>query len=304
MPKKFILAGGSGFLGQSLAQSLVQRGDEAIILTRKVPDQKGRIAYARWDGKTLDDWATLLEGAVAIVNLTGKSVNCRYTEANKREIIASRIESVRVLNDAIAQCANPPPVWIQASSLAIYGDRHDEICDENTTPGSGFPVETCLLWEQAFNELMLPHTRKVVLRIGFVLGRGGGALQPLESLTRLFLGGHAGNGKQYISWLHIDDMNHVFEWALDHNDATGIYNATGPHPVTNAYFMSVLRHVMQRPYSPPVPSWAVRIGSRLLNTEADLVLTGRRCVPKKLLAQGFVFNYDDLETTLSALEKA
>jgi uncharacterized protein (TIGR01777 family) len=297
--KKTILAGGSGFLGQALEAHLTARNHEVIVLTRSPNRNSSRQVH--WDGKTLGDWARLLDGSHAIVNLAGKSVNCRYTPENRKEIIDSRVDSVRAVGQAIQKCSNPPRSWIQSGSLAIYGDTGDRVCDERASCGDGFPVETCLLWEKALDEAQTPDTRKVVLRIGFALGTGGGALDPLMNLTRLFLGGTTGSGAQYISWLHVSDLNRMFEWAIERDDMEGIFNATGPTPVTNAQFMRELRLALHRPWSPPVPEWAVRIGARFMGTEADLALHGRRCVPKRFLDRGFEFEYPDLRLAFENL---
>jgi uncharacterized protein (TIGR01777 family) len=301
MNKRIILAGGSGFLGNALGEYFGTRDYEIIVLTRSQSKTTGQAQHITWDGQTLGEWASWFDEAEAVINLTGKSVNCRYTSSNRQEIIASRINSVNVITQAIQQCRTPPNVWVQAGSLAIYGDTGDRICDEAAPHGQGFPVETCELWEQAFNASELPNIRKVLLRTGFALGRNGGALKPLTDLTKLFLGGTAGTGRQYISWLHMEDLNRMFEWSVERPDVEGIFNATGPNPVTNAQFMRTLRHVMHRPWSPPIPNFAVRFGSLLMQTEADLVLKGRRCLPQRLVEKGFAFKYSELANALRDL---
>jgi uncharacterized protein (TIGR01777 family) len=208
-----------------------------------------------------------------------------------------------VLGEAIARSPRPPGVLVQASSLAIYGDAGNAVCDEQAPHGSGFGAEVCLKWEAAVNSLHLPHTRTVVLRIGFALGRSGGALQTLASLTRWFLGGSAGGGRQYISWIHITDLNEMFRWTVENDALKGVYNATGPEPLTNREFMRQLRSVVGRPWSPPVPSLAVKTGAFLMRTEASLALTGRRCVPAGFLEHGFRFEFPELRPALSDLLK-
>jgi uncharacterized protein (TIGR01777 family) len=300
--KTIVLAGGSGFLGRALASELVERGYDIVILTRsRRPLTERGIVGIHWDGRSVDKWARHLDGAAAVVNLTGRSVNCRYTAPNRREIVESRIESVRALRAAFMQCENPPKVWVQAGSLAIYGDAGIRWCDETAPAGRGFPTETCLLWEEAFNSIALPATRKVVLRISFGLGRGGGALQTLTALTRCFLGGTVGSGEQIISWIHIADLTRMFLWAIERGDIAGTYNATGPEPVTNAYFMRELRRVLRRPWSPPVPAWLARIGAFLIRTEASLALTGRRGKPDRFCEQGFQFQFPELGPALDDL---
>lgn len=271
------------------------------VLTRSPSLYSGPGFAVEWDGKSLGDWARWLDGAEAVVNFTGKSVNCRYTPENRREINESRVNSVRAVDKAITLCNQPPKVLVQAASLAIYGDAGNRICDESAPPGEGFPVETCLLWEHAFQEGQTPATRRVLFRIGFALGKGGGALEVLAKLTRCFLGGTVGSGNQYISWLHVADLNRMMLWAMERETMAGVYNATGPNPVTNREFMRELRRVLHRPWSPPAPAWAVHVGSWLLGTEPCLALTGRRCVPRRLMDEGFTFQYPNLRKALEAI---
>ncbi|HXH51451.1 MAG TPA: TIGR01777 family oxidoreductase [Terriglobia bacterium] len=299
--KTIVLAGGSGFLGRSLAPFLSACGYRVLVLSRSPKASGARFETLHWDGETLGSWCDALDGASAVINLTGRSVNCRYTAKNRREILASRINSVRVLGETIARSPRPPGVLVQASSLAIYGDAGDVVCDEQAPHGSGFGAEVCLQWEAAVNSLNLLHTRTVVLRIGFALGRGGGALDTLAGLTRWFLGGSAGSGNQYVSWIHIADLHDMFKAAIEDDAMQGVYNATGPEPVTNREFMRQLRSVIGRPWSPPVPSLAVEFGAFLMRTEASLALTGRRCVPARFLESGFRFEFPDLRPALADL---
>ncbi len=295
---RIVLAGGSGFLGQELAHDLVALGYDPVILTRSMRGKTGRVRQVQWDGKTIGKWAIELDGAKAVVNLTGKSVNCRYTHENLREINESRVNSVRVVDEAISKCTRPPEVLVQTASLAIYGDAGNRLCDENSPAGDGIPVETCRLWEEAFNEGKTPFTRRIILRIGFVLGKSGGALGTLSKLVKCFLGGTVGSGRQYISWLHVADMNRMFLWAIERDDVHGVFNATSPNPVTNAEFMRELRRALHRPWSPPTPSWAVHVGSWFMRTEPCLALTGRRCDPKQFLQHRFEFRFPNLREAL------
>ncbi|MEO6971099.1 MAG: TIGR01777 family oxidoreductase [Chthoniobacterales bacterium] len=298
---RVILAGGSGFLGRSLAEVLGREGCDVIVLTQGRAREEGSVRFVPWDGKTVGDWMPLLENALAVVNLTGKSVNCRYTPAARAEILNSRIDSVRALGEAIARCAQPPRVFMQSGSLAIYGNPGDHVCTEDSPHGSGFSAEVCRASEAAFNGLALPATRKVLLRIGFALKCREGALRTLENITRLFLGGTIGNGRQYISWIHIADLDRMFLSCLERDDLSGTFNATGPTPVTNAQFMAELRRALHRPWSPPVPAALVRIGARVMGTEGDLALHGFRCLPTRFLEAGFRFDFTSLGTALSDL---
>ncbi len=299
--KRVILAGGSGFLGRALALDLSARDYFPIVLSR---DPTASVPGARvlpWDSRSVGPWLAELDGAAALVNLTGRSVDCRYTPANRHAILASRLESVRALGEAVRGCRAPPPAWVQAGSLALYGDAGERLCDEAAPIGRGFGAEVCVAWEAAFRSEVVPQTRKTLLRIGFALGSGGGALVPLARLARWGLGGTVGSGRQYISWLHVTDLNTMWRWGIERADVEGVYNASGPTPVTNRELMAELRRVLGRPWSPPTPSLAVHLGAFFMRTEASLALTGRRCVPKRLLDQGFRFQFTDLSGTLHSL---
>jgi len=292
-----VLAGGSGFLGRALSGELERAGYEVLVLTRRA--RAGRVRQAEWDGRGVGAWARVLEGAEAVVNLAGRSVNCRYTRRHRREIVESRVNSVETLGRAMRACARPPKVFVQVASLAVYGDAGRRVCCEDAPAGEGFSAETCVRWERAFDALTLPATRKVLLRTGFVLGRGGGALPTLARLARCYLGGTVGDGRQYVSWLHVADFARIVLWCLEHREAAGVYNATGPAPVTNAEFMCELRCALRRPWSPRTPAALVRLGAFLMRTEAELALTGRRALPDRLVEQHFKFMYTNLEAALA-----
>ena len=299
MHSKVILAGGRGFLGAALARHLAASGHEVVVLSRS-PAEGGPARQVAWDGRTDGPWRAELDGAAAVVNLTGRSVNCLPTPANRAEILASRLDSVRALGAACAAVAHPPRVWVQSSSLAIYGSPGERVCDETAPLADDFPASVCRQWEAALAAAAPAATRTVVLRIGLVLGPGGGALGPLVRLTRWFLGGTVGSGRQYLSWLHLDDMNAIFADAIGRDDWRGAYNACAPEPAANADFMRELRRAVGRPWSPPAPAWAVRLGARwLLRTDPDLALSGRRCVPARLRAQGFAFRFPALKPALA-----
>ncbi|MGA2253638.1 MAG: TIGR01777 family oxidoreductase [Thermoguttaceae bacterium] len=294
------MAGGSGFVGQSLAGRLLADGYDVLVLSRRAP-RNGLGTIVRWDGSTLGEWAQSLEDTLAVVNLTGKSVNCRPTEANWREIARSRVASVQAVGEAIRRCRRPPRVVVQTSAVGIYGATGDKVCDESTPPGNGFLGETCQQREKAFDESPTPGVRRVVLRLGVVLGREGGAFPPLAGLARWFLGGAVGSGRQYISWLHLADAVRIYRDAIDRDDFRGVYVAASPQPVTNAQFMRELRATLHRPWSPPVPALAVRLGGWLAGINADLALTGQRCAPRRLMGQGFAYEFPELRRALSDL---
>lgn len=300
---RVVLAGGSGFLGRALAGEFARAGYEVVVLTRR-PSARPRPCAREvvWDGQNVcESWARELEGAAAVINLTGRSVDCRYTAANRREIVESRVRSVEAVGRAVRACAEAPRVFVQAGSLALYGDSGARVCTEEAPAGRGFSADVCVRWERAFDSLELPSTRKVLLRIGFVLGRDGGALPTLARLARLYVGGAAGGGRQYISWLHVRDFCRLVAWCVERDEVSGVFNATGPCPVTNAEFMCELRCALGRPWSPRTPAWLVRLGAFVLRTEADLALTGRRCIPDRLVEMNFKFVYTNLESALADL---
>lgn len=299
MSGRVVIPGGSGFIGGAVTDHLLARGYEVVVLTRAPERYEGRGRALRWDGRTLGAWAESLESASAVLNLAGKSVDTRYTLENRREIVRSRVDSARVIGEAIGACERPPPVWVQSGTLAVYGDAGDRILDETGPPGEGFSVFVSLLWERALAAAETPSTRKVALRIGFVLAGSGGALDRLTKLAGAYLGGTVGSGRQYLSWLHIDDLSRMILEAIEEPDVEGVYNATGPQPVTNRVFMRELRRSLGRPWSPPAPAPAVRIGAWAMGTEPELALAGRRCVPRRFLERGFTFDHPDLAEALS-----
>jgi uncharacterized protein (TIGR01777 family) len=298
---RIILAGGSGFVGHALAHHFRTDGHDVVILTRTARARTDGVREVAWDGRSFGPWAKELDGAAAVVNLTGKSVNCRHTDKNRREIIASRVVSVRAISDAISASAAPTPVWVQAGAVGIYGDAGDRLCDESAPHGTDFMADVCERWEAAFRAAINPDTRRVVLRFGVVLGRNGGALSLLARLARWGLGGTVGSGKQYISWIHIDDLTAIVQRAIDSATMTGPYNAATHAPATNAAFMRRLRHVVHRPWSPPAPAFAVTIASYIIGTEPSIALHGQRCVPHRLDEEGFAFAREDLGETLTGL---
>jgi hypothetical protein len=297
---RVIIAGGSGFVGNHLSDHLVSVGYEVVILSRSAKSP-GETRSVVWDGKTLGPWMAELDGAVALINLTGKSINCRHTKKNRREILQSRVDSVRVLGEAVGRASKPPTLFVQASAVGIYGDAGDRICTESSPHGIDDIAQVCDQWEETFNALNTANLRKVVLRLGPVLGRDGGFLPLMKRLTCLYLGGQAGDGDQFISWIHINDLCRMFLSAIDYQEISGVYNACSPDPVTNQAFMSELRALLHRPWSPPVPAPAVRIGSWLIGTEGKLALMSQRALPERFRSQDFPFEFATLRPALEDL---
>ena len=299
--KRVVLAGGSGFLGQALAKELLQRDYEVVVLTRELRerDEDDEVREVEWDGEHVGGWIKFLDGAETVVNLAGRNINCRHTPKNLREIIESRINAVRAIAAAIRHVKQPPRVWVQAGAIGFYGNCRDPWCDETAPNGRNSLAEVCRIWEKAFHAAASFHTRRVLFRIGLVLGRKGGALPILAHLTKWFLGGAAGSGKQYISWIHLADLTQMFMQAIEpENYLGGTYNAVAPNPATNAEFMRTLRRTLYRPWCPPAPAWAVKLGSRLTQTEPSLALDGCRCAPERFLEAGFKFQFPDLRGAL------
>lgn len=305
---KVVVAGGSGFLGVSLAYHLMERGYEVVIVSRKPPKAKGNWQWTAWDGRTLGDWKMQLEDASAVVNLTGRTVDCRKTPDHQDEIIRSRVESVNVIGRALRACKKAPPVWVQMSTAHLYGDPPSVVCDESSAAGIGLAPTVAKAWEAALAENVLPDQRWVVVRTSFVIGRdrgcGNGALARLVPLARWGLGGRVGGGKQGMSWIHEVDMNRILTRAVEEPTMQGAYIASSPHPVSQVEFMRALRRAVGMPIGLPATEWMVRLGARwLLNTDPDLALYGRYVVPRRLLDEGFTFEYPELPPALNHLLK-
>ena len=299
---RVVIAGGSGFLGRALARALEACGHEVVVLTRDPVNYRGSGRPVQWDGRTLDGtWAPLLDGAEALVNLAGKPVACRRTRGNRDEILRSRVDSCEALGAALRLAYRPPSVWVQATSLAIYGDAGDRICEESAFVPDEFPTDVCVAWEEALGRAIRPEMRWAALRIGFVLGRDGGALPTLARIARFGLGGPIGSGRQWISWIHQEDMTRLFLEAIRNPAVHGIFNATGLQPVTNAEFMETLRRILKVPVGLPTPAWLVRAVSPLIDTDPDLALNGRRGLPCHIHGLGFRFRFHELEDALADL---
>jgi uncharacterized protein (TIGR01777 family) len=300
-PLRVVLAGGSGFIGRALARALRARNYEVVVLTRAPRARTDGVVETEWDGEHIGEWIKYLDGAEAVVNLAGKNINCPHTPENLRALASSRVNSVRAIEAAFLHVKIPPRAWVQASAVGFYGDAGNILCDENSPNGSDNLAEICGQWEAAFDSANFPKTRRVLLRVGFVLGRDGGALPVLEKLTKWFLGGTVGSGKQFISWIHIADLTRMFMEAIEREKLSGMFNASAPNPVTNREFMRELRRTLHRPWSPPAPEFAVRFGSRLMKSEPSLALAGCRVAPKRFLEAGFRFRFPDLREALKNL---
>ncbi len=295
---KVILAGGSGFLGRALARALTAAGWEVVVLTRdtdRVPpaDDLPSLRAVMWNGETGGAWATELDDATAVVNLAGRSINCVHSLENSREILDSRLNAVRALTKGYARAKRPPPLWVQVSATGFYGNAGDRFCEESLPPGPGFLAEVCKRWEDALATADVPEVqRRIVLRLGPVLDQKTGPFPAMLGLTKKFVGGAAGTGRQFISWVHRDDAVAALEAALTKPEMTGTYNVCAPGAVTNAEFMRELRSAVGRPWCPPAPEFIVRfVAEHHFHTDGNLALHGQRATPQKLLATGFKFKH-------------
>lgn len=304
--KKIVIAGGSGFLGRSMAEYFSARNDRVAVLSRSKPKFGFECEHHIWDGHSLGDWMHVLDRADALVNLTGRTVNCIKTPEHQDEILRSRVESTRVLGQALRRVKSPPSVWVQMSTAHIYGDPPQRICDEESSLGIGFAPSIGRAWEEAFELSQLPGQRGVVMRTSFVIGRnrgaGGGALGTLGLLAKLGLGGRVGKGTQGMSWIHETDLNKIFAKAIDDEKMAGTYIVSAPNPVSQIEFMRALRKAVGMPIGLPATEWMVRIAAPLLlNTDPELALYGRFVIPKRLCQEGFVFQFPELKAALADL---
>ena len=299
---RIVLAGGNGYLGTVLAKHFSSLANEVIILSRKPQAAAGNIKTLLWDGQTLGNWTTSLQGADLLVNLCGKNVNCRYTPKNKKEIISSRLIPTRLLGEVIKSLENPPKLWINITSATIYRHAEDRPQDELTGEiGDGFSIEVCKAWESSFFENETPKTRKVALRMGIVLGLKDGAFPRLLNLVKLGMGGKQGNGEQYVSWVHELDAAGSIEWLLNHDEIEGIINCTAPGPIKNHVFMHSIRKAYGISFGLPAPAWLLAIGAKIIGTETELILKSRWVKPSRLLNNGFEFKYAKIDEAVRGL---
>lgn len=299
---RIVIPGGTGQVGTLLARAFRADGHDVVVLSRR-PDRAPWRVVA-WDARSVGPWAAELEGADVVVNLAGRNVNCRYTPENRHAILASRVESTSAVGQAIARCAQPPTVWLQASTATIYAHRFDAPNDEATgviggrepdAPASwGFSIEVATAWERAAREHVPPATRLVLLRAAMVMSPdAGGIFATLLRLARFGLGGAVAGGRQYISWVHERDFVRALYWLVEHAELSGAVNVAAPSPLPYRDFMREIRRAARVPIGLPATRWMVALGTWALRTESELVLKSRRVVPGRLVESGFGFEYPE-----------
>ncbi len=293
MQKKIVLAGGTGFIGKYFAAQFAKMGYEVLIISRQA-------RHIQWGDRA--KIINALENAEMLINLAGKSVDCRYNEANMAEIFRSRTETTKELGEAILKCQNPPALWLNSSTATIYRHALDRAMTENEGEiGTGFSVEVAKTWEKAFFSFHCPQTRQIALRIAIVLGENGGVMTPFQNLVKFGLGGKQGSGKQMFSWIHVEDLKEIVLFLQKNKEMKGVYNCAAPNPITNETLMRTLQEVMKMPFGLPCPTWLLKIGAVLIRTETELILKSRWVLPEKLQTAGFGFKYPKLEEALRAI---
>ena len=292
------IAGGSGFLGQILEDYFTKKGDTVYILTRTV--KRDNDIY--WNAKDLKDWTNILEQTDVLINLTGKSVDCRYTDNNRQQILNSRIDATHVLGLAINLCDNPPKIWFNSSTATIYRHSTDKQMTENNGEiGDDFSMNIAKSWEKAFYAITNPKTRKIALRTSIVMGKEGGATTPLKYLVKFGLGGKQASGTQKVSWIHELDFARAIDFLIMNTALKGNFNLAVPNPTDNRTLMASFRSAMNIPFGLSHPQWLIKLGAKLIGTEPELVLKSRNVIPERLLHSGFRFKFTDIHVALADL---
>ncbi|WP_078556766.1 TIGR01777 family oxidoreductase [Bacillus alkalicellulosilyticus] len=293
MAKKVVLAGGTGFIGQHFKKRFKELGYEVHIISRQSP-------HISWEQQ--DKIVEALENSDMLINLAGKSVNCRYHDKNKEAIFTSRTETTELLGKAIESCNNPPSLWVNSSTATIYRHAEDRPMTEETGDiGTGFSVNVAKAWERSFFSFSLPDTRQVALRIAIVLGESGGVMTPFKNLVKFGLGGVQGSGNQKFSWIHVEELFQIILFLQDNKQLEGVFNCSSPNPVTNRELMAKIRKAMNRSFGLPAPKWLLEIGAVFIKTETELVLKSRWVLPDRLEKEGYQFKYDTLDKALTQI---
>ncbi|OIK13748.1 TIGR01777 family oxidoreductase [Bacillus sp. MUM 13] len=290
MKKKAVLAGGTGFIGAFLEKKFCEIGYEVKVISRQAP-------HINW--QDTDAIIRALEEAEILINLAGKSVDCRYNKRNKEAILLSRTKTTNILGNAISQCKTPPKLWINSSTATIYRHAEDRpMTEEEGEIGSGFSVDVAKAWEQAFFAFQLPETRQIALRIAIVLGKDGGVMTPFKNMVKFGLGGAQGPGTQKFSWIHVEDLCRIITFLQEKESLSGVFNCSSPNPVTNAELMENLRKAMGVKAGLPSAKWMLELGAVFIKTETELILKSRWVIPERLVKEGFVFKYSRIDDAL------
>ncbi len=300
--KKLVIAAGTSFLGNVLIEYFKDKVESIIILTRGESKVLDTIKYVHWDAKTLGDWKLEIEHADALINMAGKSVDCRYNQKNKDLILSSRVASTKILGQAISQAKVPPKVWLNSSTATIYRHSLDKEMNENDGEiGSGFSVNVAVNWENTFFSCTTPHTRKVALRTSIVLGKNGGALRPILNLVKIGFGGKQGSGNQKFSWIHETDFARSIDFIINTPNIQREINIVAPKPTTNSILMQTLRKILKISIGIPFSKPLLELGAIFIKTETELILKSRNVIPEKLQKHGFQFSYPELKPALQQL---
>ncbi|UNK16885.1 TIGR01777 family oxidoreductase [Paenibacillus sp. N3/727] len=291
MRKKIVLAGGTGFIGKFLEDKYRTLGYDVHIISRQEQ-------HISWNNHK--EIVEAINYSDMLINLAGKSVDCRYNEKNKKEILRSRTETTRILGKALKKCGNPPKLWINSSTATIYRHAEDRpMTEESGEIGTGFSVDVAKEWEKAFFSFQLPQTRQVALRIAIVLGPGGGVMTPFKNLVRFGLGGVQGPGNQMFSWIHIEDIFGTIQFLQERKELNGVFNCSSPHPVTNRELMAQLRETMNVKIGLPSPKWLLEMGAIMIKTETELIMKSRWVIPERLERAGYTFKHKDIGQALA-----
>jgi len=299
--KKIIIAGGTGFIGSYLSNRFLRRGYQVVILSRRKSKIENNIRYVNWDGENLSGWKEELENSFLLINLSGKTVAVRHTAKNKKEIFASRINSTKVLNQAISLCENPPKYWMNSSGATIYKTSFTKKRDEYfLETEQEFLTDVIIAWEKELFRNPNPKTQKLALRTPVVFGKSGETFEKLKLLTKLGLGGKQSNGKQMMSWIHIEDFARIIDFAIEKN-MEGIVNMACPNPITNVEMMRTFRKVNRISFGIPTPEFLLKIGAKIIGVEPDFVLKSYYVVSKRLYEDGFYFKFPTIDRALEDL---
>lgn len=301
---KVVIAGGTGFLGNKLVRHFEGDSNEVFVLTRGKSKVIGTTNFVQWDAFSEGEWEKCLINTDVLINLTGKSVNCRYTDSNKKEIISSRVNATQALQKAINKLPKKPNLWINASAASIYG-QHPEVLmtEQSVSRGDDFSALVAQKWEESFFREYSTDTRKVALRISLILGKSGGVFPVFKKLTRLGLGGKMGNGKQKFGWVHIEDVVRMIDFSIQNDELSGPVNCVSPNTPTNQEFMEGMRKSLKVPFGIPQPKFLLDVGGFFIGTESELILSSIYAYPKQLIDHGFKFKFENHQDALSDLSK-